>query len=158
MVLKLHAEYKGTWYVLKMRPSFDVLICDPTISEYNSYQLLNPDLGPSIKSWPKYWCESWLTVLHIVLQLHSLSRSVMMRLSWSFRARCCSTSSSSSKMVSFMSAISVSFSCSSMRSFSKVRSCSDICWRTCSWNSLYSLSSCTHTHKHDYLIIHKLHY
>lgn len=72
---------------------------------------------------------------------HLLSKSEIIRLSWSFTARCCSTSSSSSKMVSFMSLLSVSFSSSSDLSFSNVIFNSSICFLASSWKARYSSST-----------------
>lgn len=48
----------------------------------------------------------------------------------------------SSKIVSFMSLLSVSFSSNSDRSFSKVKFRSSICFLASSWKARYSSSTC----------------
>lgn len=76
---------------------------DPKLEYLYRTHLLLPVAG--ITEAPNKWAH-----LNPFLQLHLLSRSLMSWLLWSFIARCCSTWSSNSKMVSFRFLISASFS------------------------------------------------
>lgn len=84
----------------------------------------------------------WISSLKSFFQLHLLSRSLMIWLLWSLIARCCSTWSSNSKMVSFRFFMSASFSDVFSCSFWLVLLSCSACRSHTSFSWPYSFSAC----------------